>query len=365
MIGVSDKKYENESDSLKDVLKRSKGTKSDSVHGSGMGFGFDSDDEFVSKSGTNSDTDSDVDANAGKRFDDRNGSDSSLGFDSGIGSVSSSDFDYGFDTGADSVFHSLKSMRFGFDKKKVLIVAGVLAIVLCGAGFAMHKKKPSLKEGNEVLAKLEQRNLDEINAQVREAKTAEMNAQIANGSDGIGTLMADAVVVGDSRAEAFGSYGFMPSDRVLAGIGDTILKIEEWKDSVAALRPSVIYVSYGPNDLTAHLGSDDGPDGYGKLLEKQIDGLLEVDPGATIAINSIMLPTPEKQAAEEWWANTDDYNRQIRELCERRGWVYVDNDALADGGNAAIYEPDGEHFVPGFYPIWAQNMAMQVMNAAK
>lgn len=343
MIGVSDKKYENESDSLDDVLMRSKGTKSDSSNDFGSGFGVDLD------SRSDMPFDSDVNADAGSCFEDRTGSER--------GSYSGSDFNSGFD--------SLKRIRFAFDKKKVLIAVGVLAIVLCGAGFAMHKKRPSLVEGNEILAKLGGRNLDEINAQIREAKTAEMNQQIANGSDGIGTLMADAVVVGDSRVEAFESYGFMPGDRVLAGIGDNMLKIEGWKDDVAALRPSVIYVSYGPNDLAARLGSNDGPDGYGKLLEQQIDGLLEVDPGARIAINSIILPTPEKQAAEGWWANTDDYNRQIRELCERRGWVYIDNDALADGGNAGIYEPDGEHFVPGFYPTWAQNMAMQVMNAGQ
>lgn len=56
------------------------------------------------------------------------------------------------------------------------------------------------------------------------------------------------------------------------------------------------------------------------------------------------------------WAKVDEYNAQIEALCKKRGWTYVDNSKLADGGKANIYIDDGIHLQPSFYPEWASNM---------
>lgn len=246
--------------------------------------------------------------------------------------------------------------------RKRLLIVGAIALIAAALGLTFLFSGHSFKEGREKLDALASRDVNSIAAQIQDAKREELNQLMAQGADGVATMMADAVVIGDSRAKGFEDYGFMPDERVMAGIGDRVTKAETWKDAVAALKPSVIYFAYGANDLPSQVGADQNPDGYAKVCEQQADILLEQSPDATIVFNSIVEPAAWKREQEGFWANMDDYNRQLKELCERRGWIYVDNSTLTDGGNAPIYEPDGEHFIASFYGPWAQNMTLQLLD---
>lgn len=247
-------------------------------------------------------------------------------------------------------------------RRSLYLFAALLLVIglLIFNPFGLHAQ---LDEGRAFLETLESQNIEDVQRSVLEARRDELNEMIGSGTFSASSIMSDAVIIGDSRAEGFASYEILPSERVLATIGDRADKIITWKDSVEALQPSTIYISYGGNDLSYNTGSELNPDGYAKLYEQQIDELLSVDPNAKIAINSIIEPTPAVAAAEPWWANRDDFNRQLKELCERRGWIYIDNAELSDGGNAPIYDRDGMHFLPAFYEQWAANMAMALIES--
>ena len=59
----------------------------------------------------------------------------------------------------------------------------------------------------------------------------------------------DFVFLGDSRVVGFDVFGILPSDRVLAGSGDTINSITDNIDTVKAFSPKYIFISYGINDI--------------------------------------------------------------------------------------------------------------------
>ncbi len=198
----------------------------------------------------------------------------------------------------------------------------------------------------------------EITTQSESSPIAKVDLEdlIEQAGGSVWNLFDDAIFIGDSRVYGFMSYGFIPSNRVLAAGGYTIQNISEYLSSVALLQPSVIYLSFGINDMGLNIGQDEGENGYAKVYTRQIEALLDRDPGATIVVNSVIDATPSAVANSPRWNKVAEFNRQIKKMCKENDWIYVDNDPLAQGGNAPIYNSDGVHLVSTFYEPWAKNM---------
>lgn len=198
----------------------------------------------------------------------------------------------------------------------------------------------------------------EITTQSESTPVAKVNLDdlIAQVGGSIWNLFDDAVFIGDSRVYGFMSYGFIPSNQVLAAGGYTIQNISEYLNSVALLQPEVIYLSFGINDMGLNIGQDEGENGYAKVYTRQIEALLDRAPKATIVVNSVIDATPNAVANSPRWNKVAEFNRQIKQMCKENDWIYVDNDPLAQGGNAPIYNADGVHLVSTFYEPWAKNM---------
>ena len=105
-----------------------------------------------------------------------------------------------------------------------------------------------------------------------------------------------------------------------------------------------------------NIGENEGDPGYDVVYEEQIKKLLTVDPGAHVYVNSIIPATPAALQKSPRWDKVDAFNAKIKAMCDRNGWTYIDNDALAQGGQANIYQEDGVHFLQQFYSQWAENM---------
>ncbi len=240
----------------------------------------------------------------------------------------------------------------------------ILPLILVGlfGGFWYYNyqvRQGTLKAGLDFLTTQENNDLAGINSRVDERNRQDALTRFNNVNEGIGsvwTLFKDAVIMGDSRVYGFKSYGFLPENQVLAEAGYTINNITEYLDTIAATQPKVIYLSYGVNDMGLDIGRDEGDNGYQAVYERNIQALLEKSPHSKIVVNSIIDPTPAAIAQAPRWDKVDDFNRQIKEMCERNGWIYVDNSSLSDNGNAPIYAPDGIHFLSTFYETWAKNM---------
>lgn len=252
-------------------------------------------------------------------------------------------------------------------KAQITALIGVLAIgALAFFGFQLlspQRIEASLKEGREFLKTQAEKSPDEVSAKIDERQKEEaarqLNETIAGinaGNVSIWPLFKDAVIIGDSRAAGFREYDYLPSSQVLAVIGSNINGIPKLEEQIGTIKPKTIYVAYGTNDVENQIGAANGAEEFGKLFEENLKKLLEQSPQSKIIVNSIMEVTPGVAASQPQWATLGDYNRQIQEMCQRNGWTYIDNSTLTEGGNAPIYEPDGIHFVSGFYETWGRNM---------
>lgn len=243
--------------------------------------------------------------------------------------------------------------------KKSLLVIGLAALALAfvTAWLSRSASISSKKEGLAFLASQETKNVDEIAQKINERdaseKAAGISQQINSGdSSALWPLFDNAVILGDSRAEGFKSYEYLPDAIVMAQIGAQIKSIPDHLDEVAARKPEVIYLCFGLNDVASNVGMENGPDGYGQLYESYIKQILEKSPNSKIVVSSIIPVSQQTLAQNPVYERISDFDRQVREMCERNGWSYVDCSSLVSDPSA--FASDGEHFVPSIYPEWAK-----------
>ena len=177
----------------------------------------------------------------------------------------------------------------------------------------------------------------------------------------IWALMDNAVVMGDSRAVGYDVFGFMPSERVIAGAGNTIRKIEEGYPQLKELQPDLIYLCYGINDIS--IGFWKTPEEYAAEYKEILLDLKEVVPDAEIYVSSI-LPVSAQAVAENntpVWGRTEEYNVVVEKMCAEAGVGFVSNTdiALAEDN---LYSGDGIHISPPFYQKWVANLMIQRLN---
>lgn len=214
-------------------------------------------------------------------------------------------------------------------------------------------------QGIEYIKTQEDKKVDEISADLKQKKSDELKAAVDSGQIDVFALFGDAVIFGDSRALGYSTYGFFQSSHVFASGGATIKDISSWLDQLEVINPSLIFFSYGVNDMGLEIDSEEG--GYDGVYQAQIEQVLQVCPDATIVVNSIIPATPAAVAEAPRWNQVDEYNEKIKSMCEKNDWIYVDNSEISQNGNANIYQADGVHFLRDFYTTWAENMILSVM----
>lgn len=256
----------------------------------------------------------------------------------------------------------MKKKRRKLRKQPLMIITVLLVICITAIIYHLFFKDRDLQVGIGYLKAQEEQDLANIDAQVTENKRAKILQSFENGDRSVFSLFNDSLLIGDSRMYGFDAFGFVEPARVLAGAGYTVLNIDESMINQArALQPDVIYLSFGVNDMGLKVGENEGENGYDSVYEEKIKSLLEVSPNSKIVVNSIIPVTPEVVEKTPRWADTASYNQLIKAMCERNGWIFVDNDGISENGNMSYYGTDGIHFNDSFYPIWAANMVENVL----
>ena len=163
--------------------------------------------------------------------------------------------------------------------------------------------------------------------------------------------MANAVLLGDSRAEAFAEYEILDQSRVLAKIGIGLNGADSYLDQAIGLNPQYVFLSYGMNDMSSTGGDAEMfKEQYRAAVRKLKAGL----PESSIYINTIM-PVQEKAVEKEpILAHLEEFNTAIREVCAEEQVTCIETGDLA---KEELYEPDGQHFIMDFYPLWFERMA--------
>ena len=165
-----------------------------------------------------------------------------------------------------------------------------------------------------------------------------------------------AVLTGDSRVVGFSLYTGIPDSNVKARNGATIALLPEFVPEIAALKPESVFVAYGINDIKSAVGGKTAAQ-YAEYAGKKISEMEKALDGAEIYVNSILPVSPSLAEQDPEYRKVDAYNRELKEMCRKHGWHFIDNDSIA-AKYADLYVSDGIHLEAGFYEHWGRNMLM-------
>ena len=259
-------------------------------------------------------------------------------------------------------------MTIPFSRKQILIVVIAAAAVVTGVIIFLATRggadAEAISQGREYLVQMEQgdpASVDDRLAQIEEEKVqANLDAlrqSLLDDPEQVWSQFTDFVIIGDSRAEGFDAYEFLPMDRVLAekGLLISYLYSDEVRLALQTLQPTKIWLVFGNNDIGDSLNPGWLENWVGNYREavEEIQNLL---PNATVFVCSV-LPVIEPSSEEAFFDAIPDVNEALAGMCAQTGAVFEDASPQLEG-HPEYYEPDGMHFTYDFYPVWATDMLM-------
>ncbi|MBQ3281112.1 MAG: hypothetical protein IJH41_01775 [Eubacterium sp.] len=165
----------------------------------------------------------------------------------------------------------------------------------------------------------------------------------------------DSVILGDSITEGLTVYGFLPDDIVLCSIGASLDGSGPLFRKAAKLVPENAFFTFGMNDMIKYRGKT-GP--FIRQYSKLLAGFQKKSPDTVIYINSISRPSKDAQKNQPSLKNWKKFNKALQELCDEKDYIYLDNTYILEE-HKNLYQPDGIHVMPAYYPVWMNNMIRQ------
>lgn len=259
-------------------------------------------------------------------------------------------------------------MTIPFSRKQMLLVVIAAAAVIVGITVFLLTRSSQNKEavmaGRETLSRMENgdpvsvdNRLAEIEVEKIRANAEVLRQELLQNEDIVWQQFTDFAILGDSRAEGFSAYEFLPYDRVMAEKGMMIsyLYDDNMLHTLQMMQPTKVWLVFGNNDI----GNSQNPDwldgwiaDYGEAIRR----MQEVLPNSMIFVCAI-LPVVEPAASEPYYSAIPEVNQALAGMCAQTGAVFEDDTSLLEG-HAEYYEPDGMHFSYSFYPVWATNMLL-------
>ncbi len=174
----------------------------------------------------------------------------------------------------------------------------------------------------------------------------------------------DAVFIGNSRTEGLKMYSGLSNATFITEVGLTVDSIftdycnisgggkARAFDQLASMEFGKVYIMLGMNELGWVYESVFKED-YGKIIDK----IREINPDATIYIQSIMPVSKWKDSTDDVYtiANVERLNAQLRDLADEKEVWYVDVAAgVMDEDGYLPYEAtgDGVHLTPEYCVKW-------------
>ena len=227
----------------------------------------------------------------------------------------------------------------------LLMCALLAALLLSGcSGQKQAEYRADVQSGVSYLQSLETVDPDTVTQKLRQMRLEKLQAERAAREqallDDIDTVwqeFSDAVILGDSR--------------VLASSGERIDAIDGHIEDLKKLAPAYIFLCYGINDLGWYGSAQD----YADTLLEKIRLLRRELPEAVIVVSSILPAYEPAVSREKLWLQIPDYTAAVQAMCEENGVLFADNTQLSED-YADLWQPDGIHLLPEFYPHWAANL---------
>ena len=239
------------------------------------------------------------------------------------------------------------------------VVSGVIFSIVTAVPGNESKCEPTVARLKELekadLTQLEQQllSLEAAKPSNPEGITASLQEGELLSNVQIRQAFKNTVIMGDSITESIWEYGFLDTDVVVSKRGLSIVNADEQIQTAISYNPKVLFMAFGSNDLEIYV---DDPDGFIASYRPQVQKLQEALPDTPIYINGILPIQQSRIDSTPALGHYPEFNTALQAMCTELGCTYLDTSFIVEQ-NDQLYEPDGEHVVMEYYPIWLTFMA--------
>lgn len=247
------------------------------------------------------------------------------------------------------------------EKDHVLRTAVILATVIIVLGgivvaVRLNNPKQDTTKGRKILSEMDRTDVGKVNKKIQKLEEEERVKEEATDNRSVSEKFADCLILGDSITQGLYEYGVLDEANVQADRGTEVSevsskKIEEHIKKAKEMKPEVLFLAYGMNDIEAQNGNASG---FVKAYKNVIEDLKESLPDTKIYVNCIL---PAAQSAIETrplFANVPKFNQKLKKLCKKEKVTFIDNTDLV---KQEYYADDGIHMSPSYYTKWVDHMA--------
>ena len=247
------------------------------------------------------------------------------------------------------------------EKDHVLRTAVILATVIIVLGgivvaVRLNNPKQDTTKGRKILSEMDRTDVGKVNKKIQKLEEEERVKEEAADNRSVSEKFADCLILGDSITQGLYEYGVLDEANVQADRGTEVSevsskKIVEHIKKAKEMKPEVLFLAYGMNDIEAQNGNASG---FVKAYKNVIEDLKESLPDTKIYVNCIL---PAAQSAIETsplFANVPKFNQNLKKLCKKEKVTFIDNTDLV---KQEYYADDGIHMSPSYYTKWVDHMA--------
>ncbi len=215
-----------------------------------------------------------------------------------------------------------------------------------------------LTAGISYIKSLEDKDVADVEAQLKEVKAEKRAAAIESGDVDVWSLFDDAMIMGDSRVVGFWYFGYLDESRAPSEGGATILRISEWIEQAQYVNPTYFFLAFGLNDIS--IGIWETVDDYIAEYDAQIAQLQEAFPNSHIYVVSIIPATDPAFETSTLWYNIPEWNEALKAHFAESDTVHFIDITDTVSEYSEYYEVDGIHVQSPFYEHWAQALWAEV-----
>ena len=250
----------------------------------------------------------------------------------------------------------IKSEKDRVLQTAVIVAVGILVIGGITVALRLSNPQKDTKKGTEILKTMDAMDVSKADKKIKELEAQEREAEQDAEEQPASEKFTDCLVMGDSITQGLYEYGVLDQANVQAdrGAGVSVGDNEKLADHITRakeMKPSVLFLSYGMNDVGAQNGDADG---FIKAYRPLIRDLKKSLPDTKIYVNSILPAAQTAIDQNSVYAEIPKFNQKLKKLCEKEKVTFIDNTDLV---KQEYYAGDGIHMSTGYYKEWVNHMA--------
>lgn len=194
-----------------------------------------------------------------------------------------------------------------------------------------------------------------VTVNVDENKVHDIINALDSGETDYEQVFSKVAFTGDSQIKALSSYGILPSNSVVAKVGESFDYFNENFDNVVAMcqDKDVLVVHYGINTLSIHKETRMEQIALYRSILVRLQAAL---PNVRIIVSGIFPVATNVYFNQQRFSYIIDFDREILKMCMELGIDYLSDNQYMEA-NQHVFSEDGLHLTREFYTdYWLKNI---------